>query len=198
MDDEERERRKARRIRHQRAADLLMSREEIQQQMDMVFFSAVGKSITKWSEFEGYLVAIVAMLLDTNLEKAGLIFFSINNFHTWLSIIDELFSLEKKFAAQKHEWGAIAQRLKKLNDTRVRLAHHSSIKKEKEIGGFSVLKPHEFDTRAKSKKHGPLEIDEILKFDAEIDPLGISVTKLLKTMMDIHLPLKDDQSSTIQ
>ena len=65
------------------------------------------------------------MLLDTPSEKAGLVLYSINNVHTWLSIIEELFAIDTKFTALRPEWIAIATRLRKLNDTRVSLAHHA-------------------------------------------------------------------------
>lgn len=150
-----------------------------------VFFTSVGQSISMWSNTEGFLVAVAGMLLDTRFAKAGLIFYSIPNFYSWLSIIDELFSMEQKFSAQKPEWGAIADRLKKLNDTRVRLAHHS-FRRGQEVDHFPVLRPNRYDTRAKSKKHGPLDIDEIMAFTEDLLPVMERITKLLNDMGVIY------------
>ena len=57
-------------------------------------YAIIGKSITAWSTTESILVTIATMLLDTRPEKAGLVLYSINNFHTWLSIIEELFAID--------------------------------------------------------------------------------------------------------
>jgi hypothetical protein len=150
-----------------------------------VFFTSVGQSISMWSNMEGFLVAVAGMLLDTRFAKAGLILYSIPNFYSWLSIIDELFSMEQKFSAQKPEWGTIADRLKKLNDTRVRLAHHS-FRRGQEIDHFPVLRPNRYDTRAKSKKYAPLEIDEIIAFMEDLTPVMERVQKLLNDMGTIY------------
>jgi hypothetical protein len=58
-----------------------------------LFYATVGQGISHWSAMETRLVQIVAKLLKTSDEKAGLIMYSIANFHTWLMIIDELFCI---------------------------------------------------------------------------------------------------------
>src|SRR4051794_25143613 len=85
----------------------------------------IGKGITAWSKGEGLLVDIAAMLLKTEREKAGLVLYSINNFHTWLSIIEELFALDLRYTPLRPDWIKISKRLKKCNDVRVSLAHHA-------------------------------------------------------------------------
>jgi hypothetical protein len=99
--------------------------EEIKKQAERDFYYAIGRSITSWSLTEGRLVYIAAMLLDSTTEKAGLVLYSITNFYNWLSIIDELFAIDPKYQPLRSDWNAIAEQLKKLNEVRVRLAHHA-------------------------------------------------------------------------
>jgi hypothetical protein len=88
-------------------------------------YRAIGSAITIWSQMEGSLVHIASWLLDARSHKVGLVFYSINNFHTWLSIIDELFEIDPAFTPLKSDWTQIANKLRGLNDIRVRLAHHA-------------------------------------------------------------------------
>ena len=60
--------------------------EAFKKQTENDFYRIAGKGISAWAKTEGQLVFIAAMLLDTSLEKAGLVFYSIPNFHSWLSI----------------------------------------------------------------------------------------------------------------
>src|SRR6202051_401240 len=88
-------------------------------------YEAIGRWITDWSRLEGALVHTASWLLASGRKKVGLILYSINNFHTWLSIIDELFAMDPCFSPLRSDWIKIAERLRKLNDVRVRLAHHA-------------------------------------------------------------------------
>ena len=60
-----------------------------------MFYTGVGQGISHWAHMEERLVEIAVILLGTTNRKAGLVFYSIINFHTWLNIIDELFSLDQ-------------------------------------------------------------------------------------------------------
>jgi hypothetical protein len=128
-----------------------------------VFYSAVGQAISFWAAMEGNLVEIAAKLLGTTERKTGLILYSIMNFYSWLNIIDELFALEAKYNSHKPEWGVISAKLRSLNDTRVRLAHHTVWHGDGKQGA-SALRPNRYDTRAKSRKHAPLQAEEIVAF----------------------------------
>jgi DNA repair exonuclease SbcCD ATPase subunit len=170
--------------------------EELQGQLTEAHFAGIGKGITAWSRTEGNLVVIAAMLLDTEFEKAGLIFYSIPNFYTWLSIIDELFALDPRYQALRPDWREIAEKLKKLNDTRVRLAHHAvysgrgireAVSGEDMDALLPSLKPNPFDTRMKSKKHGPLQIEQLVEFLEELTPVAEKLTELMKQMSPIYL-----------
>jgi hypothetical protein len=170
--------------------------EELQGQLADANYLTIGKGITAWSQTEGGLVVIGAVLLDTKYEKAGLVFYSITNFHTWLSIIDELFAMAPRFQALLSDWREIAERLKKLNDTRVRLAHHAvhagkGIEAMAAGEGLDVLmpslKPNRYDTRTKSKKHSPLQLEQLADFVTELAPVSVKLTKLLEQMAPIYL-----------
>jgi hypothetical protein len=129
-----------------------------------IFYSAVGQAISLWAAMEGTLVEIAAKLFDTTDRKTGLILYSITNFHSWLNIIDELFLLEVKYNSHKPDWGLASARLRSLNDIRVRLAHHTVWGGPSQEPGGSALRPNRYDTRAKSRKHAPLQAQEILAF----------------------------------
>jgi hypothetical protein len=131
------------------------------------FFSVVGQSISTWSAMESVLIGIAGTLLDLtgsrSLSKVGLVFYSVQNFHVWLNIIDELFSLDDDFKDKRDEWGKKSDQLRKLNDTRVRLAHHTYWHKVPNSADPS-LAPARFDARNKSKKHAPLNMEQIADF----------------------------------
>ncbi len=171
-------------------------------------YEAIGRSITDWSKMEGFLVHIVSWLLDSKTKKVGLVLYSINNFHTWLSIIDELFAMDPNFSPLRSDWTKIAGRLRKLNDVRVRLAHHAlepgralenlenvtleSINVETFENDFDTakifptLKPHENDTRGKWKKVA-ISFDEIVTFQEELIDVIETMTALTIRMKPIYL-----------
>jgi hypothetical protein len=125
------------------------------------------------------------MLLGTTYDKAGLVFYSIPNFYSWLTIIDELFIIDKRFAKMKPAWGEIAEALKKLNDSRVRLAHQSS-KRPEGRGGVPALRPISIDVRSKSKKHAPMEFEEIEDFLRKLGPVYLKLRDLIQEMIPIY------------
>ena len=171
-------------------------------------YQAIGRSITDWSQMEGFLVHIVSWLLDSETKKVGLVLYSINNFHTWLSIIDELFAMDPNFSPLRSDWTKIAGRLRKLNDVRVRLAHHalepgSALENLENVTleninletfendfdaakVFPTLKPHENDTRGKWKK-AAISLDEIVSFQEELIDVIETMTALMSQMSPIYL-----------
>jgi hypothetical protein len=89
-------------------------------------FTNVGLALSQWAGMEDLLVGISCLLLRTHeATKVGIILYSIANHHTWLNIIGELFSQEPRYITLRPRWNKISERLIKLNDTRVRLAHHT-------------------------------------------------------------------------
>lgn len=154
-------------------------------------YATIGKSITAWSTTESILVTIATMLLDTRPEKAGLVLYSINNFHTWLSIIEELFAIDQQFTLLRPEWIAISNRLRKLNDTRVSLAHHAlgpgkgfehfvETDNDDLSGIFPTLRPDSSDTRTKSKKHTPIGLEQLSEFMHEL----ATTQRMMATLID--------------
>jgi hypothetical protein len=131
----------------------------------------IGQGISMWSGAEAIIAEIFASLMGSPPEKAGLVIYSINNFYTWLTIIDDLISIDDRFAPIKDEWGRIAEKLKGLNDTRVRLAHHTAFTFGEMPSGPPSLRPSYMDTRSKSRKHAPLTSGEIDTFCDEVDSM---------------------------
>jgi hypothetical protein len=146
-------------------------------------YSSVGQAISFWASMEGKVVQIGARLLGTSDIKAGLMFYSIMNFFSWLTIVDELFSLEPKFNSLKDDWGDISNKLRGFNDTRVRLAHHT-IWDYPESDGLG-LRPGKLDVRAKSRKHLPLGDLDIAKFAQSILDVENELWRILAVMETI-------------
>src|SRR5579864_7266594 len=71
---------------------------------ELKFYAAVGKGISNWSKMEERLVGVVAKLLRTPDMKAGLVMYSIMNFHTWINIIDDLFALDGTYPKSLKIW----------------------------------------------------------------------------------------------
>jgi hypothetical protein len=166
-------------------------------------YTSVGQALSQWAKMEDSLIAIAALLLRTyEGKKVGTILYSIANFHTWLSIIGDLFTQEPLYTALKPRWKKISERLRELNDTRVRLAHHTSYDGDK--SATTIGDAGQFDVRPKSQKHrfDPLDYDQISKF---IDSVGMVVedlTALLNSMTALLTretsPQKSSQPTTDQ
>jgi hypothetical protein len=159
-------------------------------------YRAIGSAITIWSRMEGSLVHIASWLMDARSHKVGLVFYSINNFHTWLSIIDELFEIDPAFAPLKSDWTQIANKLRGLNDIRVRLAHHA-VEQGKDavevadneldfLEAFPALKPNKVDVRAKWKKKA-IGVNEIITFQEEVLAVVEKLTDLMHRIDPIYL-----------
>jgi hypothetical protein len=151
-------------------------------------FTNVGLALSQWGGMEDLLVGIASLLLRTHEgEKVGIILYSIVNFGTWLSIIEELFSVEPRYFTLKPRWNKISSKLRGLKDTRDRLAHHTIYYGDKAttIAGDTSLRPARFDIRQKSKKYQPLDHDQISKFIDSVGKEVESLTALLNAMTDI-------------
>jgi hypothetical protein len=201
MDEEEEQ---ARKDLEEFKADIDRTAVEITESM----YQAIGRSITHWSQMEGTLVHIASWLLDARSKKVGLVLYSINNFHTWLSIIDELFAMDSTFSPFRADWIRIAERLRKLNDVRVRLAHHalepgSALENLENVSleninletfendfdaenVFPTLKPHRNDTRIKWKKKA-INLHEIATFQDQLSEVIIAIATLMQEMGPIYL-----------
>lgn len=146
-----------------------------------VFYATVGQGISFWASMESSLVIVAAKLLGTTPQKTGLVLYSIINFYSWLSVIDELFLVETKYAAHKDEWGEISAKLRSLNDVRVRLAHHTLWDGSMDQGK-PRLRPNSLDSRSKSKRHAPLNAQEILAFTEKVFKIEQRLDEFLKAM----------------
>jgi hypothetical protein len=102
-------------------------------------FECVGQGITFWAGMEGRLVQVAAELLGSTEAKAGLVLYSINNFHAWNSIIDELFTLDGTYERSSQVWRGLVKSLKAQNDIRVRLAHQLVSSDQTEIAAGSLM-----------------------------------------------------------
>jgi hypothetical protein len=159
-------------------------------------YQAIGSAITLWSRMEGSLVHIASWLMDAESNKVGLVFYSINNFHTWLSIIDELFAIDPAFSPLKSDWNEIANKLRGLNDIRVRLAHHALeegkdpfdvAEDEFDVDdAFPTLRPNRVDVRAKWKKKA-IGLDEIFTFQREVLAVVEKLTSLMHRIIPIYV-----------
>ena len=126
--------------------------------------------------------------------------YSINNFHSWLSIIDELFAIDPRYTPLRSDWLKISKRLMRCNDTRVALAHHALVPgkgiehfKENDIGDlsavFPTLRPNRLDSRSRSKKRVPLGADELSTF---ADDLNVAIDKL-SDLFDQVVPISSER-----
>jgi hypothetical protein len=86
--------------------DLIKKFEGTKQLAQKHFYFLIGLSITAWSSMEGFLVHVAAMLLDTDAKKAGLVLYS-TGFHSWLSIISDLFNLDPSYHPVRSDWNKI-------------------------------------------------------------------------------------------
>jgi hypothetical protein len=151
------------------------------------FYMAVGQGISHWSGMEGRVVQVVAKLLITTEPKAGLVMYNIMNLHSWITIVDDLFSLDKTYPKSAKKWGTIAELLKKEIDNRVRLAHHSISQEDVDPGEElrmiqAFLRPHKLDLRRKWAKAKPLTMREIVDFTGRVNDIHDKLIDLLKLM----------------
>ena len=152
-----------------------------QEKMENEFFALVGKAISLWAHLESLLIGMASLLLRARPEKVGAVLYSIQNFHVWLNIIDELFSIDKQLRQFSGDWPDISSKLRSLNDIRVRLAHNTFFH-DQSVPGMPTLKPGRFDTRSKSMKSQPVGWEQVIEFIEKINsvtPPLLSLNKLL-------------------
>jgi hypothetical protein len=146
---------------------------------EWALYTSIGQALSQWAGMEDSLIGISCLLLRTHeATKVGIILYSIANHPTWLNIIGELFLQEPRYITLRPRWNKISERLIKLNDTRVRLAHHTA------LAGGTSLRPGKFDVRPKSQKHRfePLDYDQISQFIYSVDAVMSDLTELLNSM----------------
>jgi hypothetical protein len=165
-------------------------------------FMLVGEALSLWAQMEDSLVIIAGMLLRTKFTKAGVILYSIINFNVWLGLIDELFALEPSYDAVKPKWNKAAERLKRLNDTRVRLAHHTIHAVPASELEDTSLRPGRLDSRRRSQKYQPLNADQILTFIHSVSDVLIDLSEIITAMTEIvqqePLPEKSSEPDSDQ
>lgn len=153
-----------------------------QRLMEKAFFETVGQAISIWAHVETLMVAITALLLRSPPRKVGVMLYSNQNLHVWLNIIDELFSLDAETIEFRPQWTALSADLRSLNDTRVRLAHHTYFHRQRDPSNPALL-PGRFDSRKKSAKYAPLETEEILDFLDSVTKSSEGLDALMKQLL---------------
>jgi hypothetical protein len=141
-------------------------------------YASVGQGISVWTSMETKLVYIFSLLLGLAPERAGLILYSIINFQTWLSLITDLFASEPLFNQFASRWNKKFERLRALNETRTRLAHHTSLQAESDFD----LRPSGLDARARSRAYEPLTEPDILDFIKKVVALHQEIAELFEAM----------------
>jgi hypothetical protein len=143
-------------------------------------FTAVGQALSSFAMVEESVVGIAAMLLRIKLSEAGLIFYSILNFNTWLSIVGELFKMEPGYKESIKEWNKISSKLRELKNIRDRLAHQTILSEQNKSG--LAIRPARFDTRIESKRRPPLDFDQINSFTDDLADMQMALAALITAM----------------
>lgn len=140
-----------------------------------ILFSTVGRALTAWSKMEEYLVIMASQMLRVPVEKAGLLMYSILNFGVWLSILHELCDMDETLHPFKKRLGKITERLRRIKDRRDQLAHHSV---EMKLKIDSVIRPSRFDTRQKSLRQIPMNMQEVVDFTETVLAIADDLAEL--------------------
>ena len=56
-----------------------------EQRLEEIFYQSIGSAISSWAAMESTIVAIASVLLETSLQKAGLVFYSTLPYLAWCS-----------------------------------------------------------------------------------------------------------------
>lgn len=152
-----------------------------------VMFVNIGQALTAWARMEEVLVMIAHILMGTKADKVGLVMYSIINFNTWLSIIDELYPLESELMKFKPRWNKLSARIRRIKDVRDRLAHEPAYRGEEDTYPSS-LRPSELDVRLKTAKYKPLTGIEINEFSMVVTSITEDLLSLLHDMLDALEP----------
>jgi hypothetical protein len=166
----------------------------------MALCTNIGQALSVWARMEESLVAVACILLETKIEKAGIVMYSIFNFNVWTSVIDELFTVDKRFDALVPKWRKISTKLGPLQKTRNNLAHHTINFRGDDATpiGEAALSPASSDTRRQSQKSPPLGYDEISKFQDSVLTVLDSLTALLVAMAETLSSASSQQKSAEQ
>ena len=151
--------------------------EEDEQSYTRLFHAAVGGALTRWAIMETRLIFIASLLLKTNPQKVGLIFYSIINFQVWITVITELFPMAPEFEAFNRRWNKIFERLRAEKDYRDRLAHNIIVMSE------PVSQPSPLDFRSKSQAFKPLTLEEVMTFRERVGAITDDLNALVDEMM---------------
>ena len=172
----------------------------IEMQRRMALCMNVGQALSVWARMEEALVGVACVLLETKIEKAGIVMYSILNFNVWTSIIDELFTVDKRFDALVPKWRKIITQLGPLQKMRNNLAHHTINLPQDDATpiGDAALSPAPSDTRRQSQKSGPLDYNEISKFQDSVMTVTDSLTALLVAMAATLSSASSQQQSAEQ
>jgi hypothetical protein len=158
------------------------------------FYALMGQGISFWSAMETHLVRISARLLGTTSQRAGVLMYSITSPWTWLQIIDDLFLLTPEYSSQRAAYNKQAAAIRKLIDTRNRLAHHTTIDGLKKTS-VKLLRP-ELDMRSKSLAQQPLSIEEIRKFISAVNEISNRLGEIWETL-PITLPVEKTPNAPV-
>jgi hypothetical protein len=148
-----------------------------------MLFQTVGRALTAWAKMEENIVIVAALLLGVRPARAGLIMYSILNFHSWLSLINDLFATDDVFSQKtKTRWNKLSERLRAgLKDKRDQLAHHS-VRMAPASGEDSSVMSSVLDTRQKTRKQRPLDLSEIMIFTDSVLSLAEDLATLIEAM----------------
>ena len=138
--------------------------------------SGICVTLSHWAKMEELLVVFLALLLRVDVQKAGLLLYSILNFNVWLSIIHDLFDMDVLFATHQKQWNKVSERIRKIKDQRDQLAHQSVVKPSDQLlhaVGASTLRQSTINSRRKSQIQKPMTSDEIHHFDVEITQISV-------------------------
>ena len=153
------------------------------------FYISVGQAISIWASMETKLVYIFSLLLGISPQRAGLILYSIINFMTWLTLITDMFASEPLLFGQfSSSWNKKFERLRTLNDTRVRIAHQTSLRQDAPL---VALSPSPLDTRPKSLAYVPLTERDILDFNKKVVAIHEELANLFEAMAASLRPSDD-------
>lgn len=148
-------------------------------------FAAVGAALSSWAKMEELLVIIAALLLRVDVQKSGLILYTIINFNVWINLIDEMFPLEPQFMPCKPRWNQISTRIRAIKDNRDRLAHQSfwahgyGVRKV----GDTTLRSSSLDARIKSQKLRPMDAEQITQFTEAVVQISEDLLRLIEALM---------------
>jgi hypothetical protein len=144
---------------------------------------ATGAALTTWALMEERLIMIASLLLRSEPQKVGLVFYSIINFQVWIALITELFGMETDYSVFQRRWNKIYERLRAEKDNRDRLAHNAAVSEDQaDPLRKTVKKASRYDTRAKSRSFAPMDTESVIQFGERIAALGDDLFTLVEDM----------------